>query len=164
MDKRIWWISVGRFVLQTPRVWESLIGVDNYKGLFDTVSITIATCNYVIKQLKESFVKISAEWHSYTVTLSQIDQSNLVGDLYCTLVLVICSRANISPTELDWSFCERVAMYVVLLWLWEMHMKESSEWADFFHKAFLELFDDVATSGNCYWHFVKKAFVIVNTY
>ena len=37
--KRVWWISVGRFVLQTPRFWESLIGVDNYKGLFDEVSI-----------------------------------------------------------------------------------------------------------------------------
>ena len=29
---RVWWISVGRFVLQTPRFWESLIGVDNYKA------------------------------------------------------------------------------------------------------------------------------------
>ena len=34
-EKRVWWISVGRLVLQTPRFWESLIGVDNYKGLFD---------------------------------------------------------------------------------------------------------------------------------
>ena len=32
-EKRVWWISVGRFVLQTPRFWESLIGADNYKGL-----------------------------------------------------------------------------------------------------------------------------------
>ena len=48
-EKRVWWISVGRFVLQTPRFWESLIGVDNYKGLFDEVSITIVTCSYVIK-------------------------------------------------------------------------------------------------------------------
>ena len=46
--KRVWWISVGRFVLQTPRFWESLIGVDNYKGLFNEVSITTVAC-YVIK-------------------------------------------------------------------------------------------------------------------
>ena len=25
-------VSICRFVLQTPRFWESLIGVDNYKG------------------------------------------------------------------------------------------------------------------------------------
>ena len=51
MEKTVWWISIGRFVLQTPRFWESLIGVDNYKGLFDKVSITIVTCNnvYIIK-------------------------------------------------------------------------------------------------------------------
>ena len=42
MEKRVWWISVGHLVLQTPRFWESLIGVDNHKGLFDEVSITIA--------------------------------------------------------------------------------------------------------------------------
>ena len=47
--KRLWWISIGRFVLQIPRFWESLIGVDNYKGLFDKVSITIVACSYVIK-------------------------------------------------------------------------------------------------------------------
>ena len=46
--KRVWWISVGHFVLRTPRFWESLIGVDNYKDLFDEVSITIAY-NYIIK-------------------------------------------------------------------------------------------------------------------
>ena len=48
-EKRVWLISVGRFVLQTPRFWESLIGGDNYKSLFDEVSITIVTCSYVIK-------------------------------------------------------------------------------------------------------------------
>ena len=43
-EKRVWWISIGRFVLQTPRFWELLIlqtprfwellkGVNNYKGL-----------------------------------------------------------------------------------------------------------------------------------
>ena len=47
-EKRVWWISVGRFVLQTPRFCKSLIGVDNYKGLFDEVSITTVAC-YVIK-------------------------------------------------------------------------------------------------------------------
>ena len=47
--KRVWWISVRRFVLQTPRFWESLIGVDNYKGLLNKVSITIVVCSYVIK-------------------------------------------------------------------------------------------------------------------
>ena len=30
--QRVWWISVGRFVLLTPRFWELLIGVNNYKG------------------------------------------------------------------------------------------------------------------------------------
>ena len=30
--KRVWWISTGRFVLLTPRFWELLIGVNNYKG------------------------------------------------------------------------------------------------------------------------------------
>ena len=30
--KRVWWISVGRFVLLTPRFWELLIDVNNYKG------------------------------------------------------------------------------------------------------------------------------------
>ena len=47
MEKRVWWISVGHLVLQTPRFWESLIGVDNHKGLFDEVSITIA-CSSVV--------------------------------------------------------------------------------------------------------------------
>ena len=32
VKKRVWWISTGRFVLQTPRFWELLIGVNNYKG------------------------------------------------------------------------------------------------------------------------------------
>ena len=31
-EKRVWWISIGRIVLQTPRFWELLIGVNNYKG------------------------------------------------------------------------------------------------------------------------------------
>ena len=31
-EKRVWWISVCCFVLLTPRFWESLIGVNNYKG------------------------------------------------------------------------------------------------------------------------------------
>ena len=31
-EKKIWWISVGCFVLQTAKFWESLIGVDNYKA------------------------------------------------------------------------------------------------------------------------------------
>ena len=31
-EKRVWWISVGRFVLLTPRFWELLIGINNYKG------------------------------------------------------------------------------------------------------------------------------------
>ena len=30
--KRVWWNSIGRFVLLTPRFWELLIGVNNYKG------------------------------------------------------------------------------------------------------------------------------------
>ena len=46
VEKRVWWISIGRFVQQTPRFWKSLIGVDNYKGFFDKV---IVICNYVIK-------------------------------------------------------------------------------------------------------------------
>ena len=46
-EKRVWWISIGRFVLQTPRFWESLIGVDNYKGLFDEVSITTVSSSTV---------------------------------------------------------------------------------------------------------------------
>ena len=50
-EKRVWWISVGCFVLQTPTFWESLIGVDNYKGLFDEVSITIVACSYVVNKL-----------------------------------------------------------------------------------------------------------------
>ena len=32
LQKRVWWISIGRFVLLTPRFWELLIGVNNYKG------------------------------------------------------------------------------------------------------------------------------------
>ena len=32
LGKKVWWISVGCFVQQTPRFWKSLIGVDNYKG------------------------------------------------------------------------------------------------------------------------------------
>ena len=63
-----------------PNFWESLIGVDNYKDLFDKVAITIVACSYIIKQLKKNFVKKTAEQHSYTVTISQIDQSNLVRD------------------------------------------------------------------------------------
>ena len=40
--KRVWWISTGRFVLQTPRFWELLIGV-NYKGhLFNDVPLLCA--------------------------------------------------------------------------------------------------------------------------
>ena len=28
--KKVWWISIGRYVLQTSRFWESLVGVDNF--------------------------------------------------------------------------------------------------------------------------------------
>ena len=41
--KRVWWISIGSFVLQTPRMCELLIDVDNYRGLFHKVSMMIVT-------------------------------------------------------------------------------------------------------------------------
>ena len=30
--ERVWWNFIGLFVLQIPRFWELLIGVDKYKG------------------------------------------------------------------------------------------------------------------------------------
>ena len=53
-EKRVWWISIGRFVQQTPRFWESLIGVDNFKGLLDEVSITIVSCSYRRHQIAQA--------------------------------------------------------------------------------------------------------------
>ena len=44
VEKRVWWISIGSFVLQTPRFWELLIGVDNYKGPFNEVRVTSNLC------------------------------------------------------------------------------------------------------------------------
>ena len=78
-EKRVWCISVGHFVLQTPRFWELLIGVDNYKGLFDEVSIMIVACSYVIWQIAKSFVKNyrTAKLHSNSFANRSI---NLVGD------------------------------------------------------------------------------------
>ena len=86
--KRVWWISIRRFVLLTPRFWESLIGVENYKGLFDKVSITIVACNYIITETakEKPCKKLQNNMASYTATLSQVDQSNFVGDLLAHVV------------------------------------------------------------------------------
>ena len=47
VEKRVWWISIGRFVLLTPRFWELLIGVSNYKGHpLNDVPLSHAQNNY----------------------------------------------------------------------------------------------------------------------
>ena len=37
--KRVWWISIGFFVLLVPRFWGWLVGVDNHKGKFTFTSL-----------------------------------------------------------------------------------------------------------------------------
>ena len=39
-EKRVWWNSIGLFVLQIPRFWELLIEVNNHKGQFCNECLT----------------------------------------------------------------------------------------------------------------------------
>ena len=51
--RSVWWISIGRFVLLTPRFWELLIGVNKYKGhLLNNVPLSRAysTSAHVTKE------------------------------------------------------------------------------------------------------------------
>ena len=43
------------FCSTDSQIWESLIGVDNYKGLIDEVSITIVSCSYVIRKIRTTY-------------------------------------------------------------------------------------------------------------
>ena len=121
--KRVWWISIGHFVLQTPRFWESSIGVDNYKGLFDEVSITTTTCSYVINYLANeklcknllsltilscAFVKIKSGRHTQKLFRKKINPIQL--EIWWHMNRQHTTRDNRSPTKLDWSICKRVAM------------------------------------------------------
>ena len=108
MEKRVWWISVGRVVLQTPRFWESLIGVDYYKSLFDEVSITIVSRVATSSQQKKSFVKkLQNDIAIHSNPFANRSSWRSVS-MRCTLILVICSCANRSPTESDYLFANKL--------------------------------------------------------